>query len=347
MIISIQWSAMDGLVGHENVFTILERTVREGRPAHAYLFSGLEGIGKKKAAVKFACLLNCHDPAADHDGTCPVCRRIVGETHPDFSIEKPERGMIRIDRVRFLQNYFRYAPVEGNWRVTLIDDAHLMNRAAQNAILKTLEEPPPQRMIILVTAKPYLLLSTVRSRCRRVRFRPIPTATLADFLQSKKGLSAEKAWILAAMGFGSVSRSLEMDNPSFSHLRELVISVLSDPGLKGISGIFELSSLISADRNKAGEAIQIASTWIRDLLQEKIVCDSQTIIHRDYAERISDVARHYTIEHLFQVYEELTRSSLLVESDINVNRNLVMDVMLLRIARILIGSNFGISQVEA
>ena len=177
---------------------ILERTAKEGRPAHAYLFTGREGVGKRMAAFRFASMLNCPDPQADPDGTCHVCRRISSETHPDFIIERPEKGMIRIERVRLLQNSFKFAPAEARFRIAVIDDAHLMNRSAQNALLKTLEEPPPARVIVLVTSKPFLLLSTVRSRCRRVRFGPIPLETLCAILSSASACFLRKpgGWLL-------------------------------------------------------------------------------------------------------------------------------------------------------
>lgn len=335
---------MEKIVGHERVIAFLERTAEEVRPAHAYLFTGREGVGKKKVAVTFACMLNCPDPKADPDRTCHVCRRIVAGNHPDFTLETPERGIIRIDTIRGLQNFFRYAPVEGQYRVIVIDDAHKMNLAAQNALLKTLEEPPPRRILILVTARPYALLATVRSRCRRVRFGPIPFEGLVEVLARDRGVPRERAEALAAMSYGSMSRSLEMDATSFLELREKVVSALEDPGAGGVGGLMELSASISGDSKGALDAIEIAATWIRDLLVTKIVDDTSLLIHRDSLDRISFTAQHHREEELLYAYGELVRASELIESDINVNRNLVTDVMLLRIARTLAGPGLGVVQ---
>ncbi|MEI8183566.1 MAG: DNA polymerase III subunit delta' [Desulfomonile sp.] len=338
---------MNVLVGHESVLGLLERSARVKRPAHAYVFTGLDGIGKKMAAVRFACLLNCPDPTADPHGSCPVCSRIRAQTHPDFLVEKPERGMIRIDRIRYLKNFLRYPPAEGTWRIVVIDDAHLMNRAAQNAILKTLEEPPAGRMVILVTSKPHLLLSTVRSRCRHIGFGPIALETLAEFLQQEKGMSPEKSWILAGMGCGSISQALEMDTPSLSRLREQMISTLSDPGSSGIRGLIELSAHISSDRKRVSDAIHIALTWIQDLLRASVPNDHSTVINSDFAERIRDISSRYSVDQMFRVYDEILNGSELIESDINVNRNLITDIMFLRIARILVGPDLGTAPAEA
>jgi len=325
------------------VVALLRRTVSEGRPAHAYLFSGPEGIGKRLVAVKLACLLNCAEPASDTDNSCPTCRKIIEEKHPDVIIERPERNSIRIERIREVRSFFRYAPIEGRCRVAIIDDAHLMNRAAQNALLKTLEEPPPDRLVILVTAKPFVLLPTVRSRCRRVRFGPLPAGVLSDILQQTKHASREKARLLGAMAAGSVSRAADMDSPAFMKLREHVISALSEPGRMGISGILDLSASVSTDRDTAEKAIEVAKSWVRDLLVHKVSPEVTTTVNQDRLDTIVREAQHHSSEDLMSVYDELVEAHRLIEADINANRNLVTDVMFLRIVRKLAGPSFGLS----
>jgi DNA polymerase-3 subunit delta' len=330
---------MTFLVGHENNLALLERAVREGRPAHAYLFTGPEGIGKKLVALKFACLLNCALPGEDPDCSCNVCRRIITEKHPDVTIERPSKGIIRIDRIRDLQTFFKYAPVEGRYRITIIDDAHLMNRSAQNALLKTLEEPPQRRILVLVSARPSALLPTVRSRSRRMRFNPIPFSLLAGLLE-QRGFLLDKAKSLAAMSSGSLARAIEMDASSFLDLREEVVSALTQR--KAISGLLELSAAISVDRHTAIEAIEIALTWIRDLLVEQTGFKLAGRVHGDYLDRITSAAQHHSSRQLLSVYDELVKASSLIEADINVNRNMVTDVMFVKIARILAGPTLGV-----
>lgn len=329
---------MDALLGHEKILDFLKRTVQEARPAHAYLFTGLEGVGKKLVAVRFACMLNCPDPSEDRELLCPVCRKIAAEKHPDVAIERPEKGIIRIDRIRNLQSAFKYAPVEGKWRVMIIDDAHLMNRAAQNALLKTLEEPPPSRMLILVTSKPNLLLSTVRSRCRRIRFGALSREAMEHILDAK-GVSRDRAQVLANLSSGSIGLAIEMDSSSFMRLRDRMISLLADPSALGISGILELSAEISTDRGAALDAVEIAQAWIRDVLMHKAGSPVQT--EGDSLDIIASAAQHHTSEQLLTAYDELTTASELIQAEINVNRNLVTDVMLLKILRILAGPSLG------
>ncbi len=324
----------------------LERTATQGRPAHAYLFSGREGIGKKAAAVTFACSLNCPDPGHDQDRSCAVCRRIRSGNHPDFIVEQPEKGMIRIERIRGLQSFFRYAPVEGRYRVIIFDDAHLMNRQAQNALLKTLEEPPPRRILILVSAKPSLLLPTVRSRCRDVRFGPIPAPQLASLLEQKRGLPPEKAAALAAMACGSMARALEIEKSNYLDLCRQVISILAEPGKHGIRGLLEVSKEISRNRKTAVDAIEIACTWVRDLLVQRVLPDSSQMTHRDFLDITASKAQHHSTRTLLAVYHELMRASNMIQADTNINPNMVIDVVLLNITRMLAGPTLGISAAD-
>ncbi len=330
-------------LGHERILNLLRQTVAGARPAHAYLFSGPEGIGKKLVAVRFAAMLNCPHPQDDSSASCPVCRRICEEKHPDFIIEKPLRGMIRIDRVRQIQSFFQFAPIEGFYRVAIVDDAHSMNRAAQNALLKTLEEPPAGRVLILVTSKPFLLLPTVRSRCRRIRFGPIRNDILAEILE-RQGLDPEKVALVAATSGGSVARALEMSASHFLDLRRQMIDMLADSQSVGIRANLELSAELSKDRDLALDAIGIAISWVRDLLAVKESSVGSEVINSDLLDRIVFSAEHLTKEQLFSTYDELVRASELVEAEINVNRNLTMDVLLLRIRRILAESTPRIAE---
>jgi DNA polymerase-3 subunit delta' len=323
-------------LGHDQILNLLRQTVAEARPAHAYLFSGPDGVGKKLMAVRFSEMLNCPRLQEDSSASCPVCRRISEEKHPDFIIEKPLRGMIRIDRVRFIQGFFQFAPVEGFFRVAVIDDAHTMNRAAQNALLKTLEEPPAGRVLILVTSKPFLLLPTVRSRCRRIRFGPIRNDVMLEILNQKR-LKQENVPLVGAICRGSVGRALQIGASHFLDLRHQVIELLADSQSIGIRGNLELSTEISKDRDVALDAIEIALSWVRDLLVVKKGPSGSAIINSDLLDRIVCAAEHLSTEQLFSIYDELLKSSELIEAEINVNRNLLLDVLLLRIRRILAG----------
>lgn len=331
---------MNGIFGHENILSLLRQTVSHDRPAHAYLFTGREGIGKRLVALRFAAMLNCPSSDGDPSCSCPVCSRVITEKHPDILLERPEKNIIRIERIRNLQQNFKYTPVEGRFRVAIIDDAHLMNRAAQNALLKTLEEPPPGRVLILVSSKPGVLLSTVRSRCRKARFGPLDSHSLISLLV-EKGVPDDKASVAAGMSGGSAAKALQMTESSFMKLRDKVISTLVNPVNNGLSGLLDLSAELSANRESARESLEIAKSYLRDLVVEKM--GSENLIHADFLDTIVATAQNHNDHELFQVYDEITKASDLIEAEINVNRNIALDVLFLKIARIFGGPDFGMA----
>jgi len=167
---------------------------------------------------------------------------------------------------------------------------------------------------------------------------------MADLLEKQKGIAHAKARVLAAMSCGSVSKAVDMETSNFLDLRELVISALADPGGIGLAGLLGASAAMSSDRKISAEAIEIAVTWIRDLLMEKVLGDASSLIHRDLLDRISFEAQRHSSEALITAYEELAEAARLIDADINVNRNLVTDVMLLKVARTLAGPSFGLAR---
>ncbi|MDQ1237966.1 MAG: polymerase subunit delta [Thermodesulfobacteriota bacterium] len=326
---------MNQIVGHETILALLERTALRSTPAHSYLFTGSEGIGKKLVALRFIRQLNCPEGANDPQGTCSVCRRITGSNHPDVQIVRPERGSIRIEQARGIHHFFKFPPSEGRWRICLIDDAHLLNRSAQNALLKTMEEPPASRILFLVTSKPYLLLPTVRSRCRRIRFGALSNQSVAKVLEEIKQVSPDESFILASMAGGSVQEALRLDNPTFRDMRKRLIDALSRGGVIGFGEIMGLSAAIAADLDTARDAIRISMSWLRDLLSVRCLDEESRVINQDSLSVLKDLSERFSPRQLLAAYNELVATLSLIESEINVNRNLATDVMFLRLTRLL------------
>jgi DNA polymerase-3 subunit delta' len=213
----------------------LRAALRRGRLHHAYLLGGPEGVGKGTAARLLAQAANCEGPAApgeglpdDACGACPPCRKIARGTHPDVFLLEEERVMAKagrwepkggrtpsreivVDQVRDLVDHrLSMRRFEGRRRVVLIDPADAMNVQAQNALLKTLEEPPEATTLVLVSSSPDALLPTIRSRCLRVTFAPLPEAVIRARLEAA-GQPPEAARLAAALSGGSLSRALGLD----------------------------------------------------------------------------------------------------------------------------------------
>jgi DNA polymerase-3 subunit delta' len=167
--------ALRDIIGQERALRILLGTLKRDRVPSSVLLSGDSGIGKRLAAMNYAKAINCLEPV-DFDccDKCMSCKKIDSEMHPDVSMIVPENDVITIETIRNIQEIFSLKPYEGRKKVLIIDDADAMNIYAANAFLKTLEEPPEDSLIILISSNPERLPDTIRSRCINVRFYPLP-----------------------------------------------------------------------------------------------------------------------------------------------------------------------------
>ena len=215
-------------IGNGRVVRILRRAIDQQRLPHALIFAGPAGIGKRTLALIMAQHLNCLKPAdGEACAACSSCRRIHNASHPDVRTIEPEGAFIKIDQIRALIDDVAYQPFEGRYRVAILDGADQMRTEAANCLLKTLEEPPSQSFIVLVTARPYSLLGTIRSRSRLLVFGLIPEAAIADYLMSKEGRTPEDARLAAAMSNGSLGTALGFDAAQGREIRQMALRFIS------------------------------------------------------------------------------------------------------------------------
>ena len=216
------------VIGHRHLVDLLRQAVARKRVPQSLLFAGPEGVGKRAVAVALAQAVNC--PAAregDACGTCQTCRRIAAGTHSDVVLlDAGGEASIKIKALRErVLDAVGYRPFEGARRVFIVDPADEMTVEAQDALLKTLEEPPASALLVLVTAYPDTLMPTVQSRCRRLRFGPLAEADVARVLEGR-GVPAAKARAMAAVSGGSVARALASEDDAAGGDREAALGVL-------------------------------------------------------------------------------------------------------------------------
>ncbi len=194
------------IVGHEGAVGLLRRDITAGRIAHAYLFTGADGIGKRTLALQMARAINCESPLAPGDpcGQCRVCRLIAAEKHPDLFLLRPEGpgARILVDAARAVVHAVMLKPTEAVRRIALLADFHRALPNAANALLKTIEEPPPSAILILTAESADELLPTITSRCRVVPLRPLPESVIAHALQERWKLPPGRAEVLARLSGG-------------------------------------------------------------------------------------------------------------------------------------------------
>ncbi len=225
--------------GHDRIGESLRRGVEQGLLPHALFFVGPEGIGKRTFARKLAQALLC-ETSTDQDleacGHCPGCLQVIGATHPDLiEVARPEdKHELPIQAIRDLCDWFGLKPARGQRKVAIVDDADDLNEEASNAFLKTLEEPPPGALLILIGTSPELQLETIVSRCQVIRFDPLAESEIAAILLQQGVVEdAAEAARLAALSEGSVSRALGLTDASLGAFRRALIDeVAGDHGFQ-------------------------------------------------------------------------------------------------------------------
>jgi DNA polymerase-3 subunit delta' len=218
------------VIGHDRVIERLQRATASGRLPHTYLFSGPEGVGKYTTACALAARLLCDAPGDDACGSCAGCQAAVRETHPDFVVVRRMEGAaeVKIDQVRELQRRIRLRPVHVQRKVVILDDADRLNLSAQNALLKTFEEPPGSVLLMLVASNAAALLPTVLSRCQRINFFPLPDDIVEALLVKLADVPADAASDLARYADGSIGQGLLLKTDLIDRARTQLVPVLQD-----------------------------------------------------------------------------------------------------------------------
>ncbi|MCA1906673.1 MAG: DNA polymerase III subunit delta' [Desulfarculus sp.] len=205
---------LEGLLGQKRAAAQLTAEAASGRLAHAYLFVGPQGCGRGTAALALFRALNCERRDDPPCGVCASCRRALAGQHEDLLILAPPHdqasAQIKVEEVREMVRSLSFAPFGGGWRLVLIRQAGQLNPSSANALLKTLEEPPPRNLLVLTVQDPAEVLPTLVSRCRRVNFKPLDEGLIASELE-RRGLAPEAARLKAALSGGSLGRALELD----------------------------------------------------------------------------------------------------------------------------------------
>lgn len=341
----------DQLTGNERVKNLLRRMLGSGRVPGALLFAGEEGVGKKLFALEIAKALNCRTPqGVEGCGKCPACQRmsrfnfpqspepddlkkIFWTDHGDVGMVVAPKRLLVVDQMRDIEREANFRPFEGRARVFLVDDADKLNDQSANALLKTLEEPPPTSHIILITSRPAMLLPTVRSRCQAIRFSPLTTAEIEQHLLKNKLASPAEAGLMARAGNGSIGRALSGDLESFRERRDAMLQVLTALAITGDqSRLLRLAEEMNEAKHKDEYefGLELLETLIRDALMLSVGITSAKVINEDVLpqlQKISERIDSHSATAWISRIEEL-REQLVV----NVNRKPATDALFLSMA---------------
>ena len=243
----------------------LMRSAQAGRIVHALLFSGPYGTGKRSMAALFTRAALCQSSGERPCDACPACKKCLSGAHPDVHVLAPEKNTIKVDRIRDLTDELSLAAYEGGRKIAIIERADCMNENAQNALLKTLENPTGDTLFFLLTDKPGALLPTIVSRCLQLRFRCLEPEVCARVLV-ERGVVPERARLLAALSQGSVGRALDIDaDEEYMALRRRVTAALE--GIKGPGDVARATAELGDVKGRESDVLEILELWARDLMR--------------------------------------------------------------------------------
>jgi len=334
--------------GHQTVRRLLQRAVAHDRLPPCLLFTGPDWVGKRLTAVALAARINCEsrpDPdeeSADACGTCGACGRIARDMHPDVILIAPEEsGAIKVDTIRGAVAQAAYRPFEGRRRVVIIDEADRMVGEAQNALLKTLEEPPPGSVFLLVTARPHQLLVTVRSRCPALRFGGVSAEDTAELLVTEHGLAREAARAAAVASDGSVGAALEAESDAYVEARDSAATALQalararnpkqrlETAKTLVSARRGKKSSPAADRETLGRRLRAMAALLRDLQLVATGGATSGLAHADLESDLQALSRGFDAPRARQGFATVDRALHALSR--NASPKVVVDWLALRL----------------
>ncbi len=333
------------IAGQERAKKFLMEVMSREKIPHAYLFTGIPGVGKTTTAMALSLSLNClHPDKGDGCGHCPPCRQMVGGNFPDFLSLKPDGQNLKIDQIRALKRRLGFSPLSGKYRVCVIHQAERMTEEAANSFLKTLEEPPPGNILVLNVTEPLDLLPTIVSRCQRVPFRPLPVPVMMAWLVEKKGLKQEESAVLAKLSEGSLGRALKMWDQDFLNKRQAWLLRLIDLPDLPRDKVLDMA-LDCVQKEKKGsvymeeggeppivDIMSVWESWYRDLLVARIGGPTDLLVNMDFSHRLQNMAERFSIKGLIESLLTLDQSRRSLRR--NRNAALVMEHTVLSLRRL-------------
>jgi DNA polymerase-3 subunit delta' len=325
--------AFSDIIGHQRQLEILRSAISTGRLHHAYLFLGSEGVGKRMIAMALSKAIHCVESNQDYCSRCVECVRITNGNHPDVRLIEPlpDKKEIGIQQIRELQRELNYRSFSGKRKIAIIDPAILMNLSAQNALLKTLEEPPVDSLIVLIATNAGALLPTLRSRCLWLSFAPLSSARVTAFLESQYGLQADEAKLLGAMSMGSIGAAANLDKNELIEKRRIWSNMLTSLKVGDYNAAIVAAEALAKNRDEALGFLKWAESWYRDLLIYDATQRPDELVNLDMLPQIEQQATKSSVECILSAFSQTNEAGASIQR--NLNRRMVLEKFLFGVVR--------------
>lgn len=320
------------VVGHKDILKYISSAVENNRVSHAYILNGERGSGKKMLANLFAMTLLCGTGDNEPCGKCHSCKQAESGNHPDIirvTHEKP--NSISVDDIRTqVNNTVDIKPYQGPYKVYIIPQADMMTPQAQNAILKTIEEPPSYAVFLLLTENAETLLPTINSRCVMLKLRNIKDTLIKKYLMENLEIPDYKADMCTAFAQGNMGRAIMLANSDhFNEIREEAVQLLKHISEMELNEIVAAVKNISVYKLEITDYLDIIMIWYRDVLLYKATKEIDKVVFKDQLQSIKEQARKSSYEGIELILESLEKAKARLKA--NVNFDLVMELLFLTI----------------
>lgn len=318
------------IIGHENIKEHFQRAVREHKVSHAYILAGEAGMGKKSLADAFALTLLCERGRMEPCMECHACRQVLSGNHPDLiHVTHEKAGSIGVDDIREqINDTIVVRPYSSPYKVYIVDEAQKMTTQAQNALLKTVEEPPSYAVIVLLTTSSEAFLPTILSRCVQLKLKPLRDSVVREYLKENQGVSDTDADIYAAFARGNLGKAVQIaSSEDFRNMYQEVLHLLKHIRDMDISELLDYIRKLKEDSVDIQEVLDFMLMWYRDVLLYKVTTDINLLIFKDEYGKFKEISDKSSYDGLKRILEAIEKAK--VRLDANVNMELAMELMLL------------------
>lgn len=318
------------ILGHDRIKEHLQRVAGTGKVSHAYILNGETGMGRKSLARAFALVLLCETGGGEACMECHSCRQVLSNNHPDliYVTHKKSSG-IGVDDVREqINDTIRIMPYSGRYKIYIVDEAEKMTVQAQNALLKTIEEPPSYAVLMLLTTSQEAFLPTILSRCVQLKLKPLKDSLVHEYLTDTMKVQEPEAEMYTAFARGNLGKAISIaSSEEFQKMVQEVLNLLKNVRSMDISELLDQIRQMKEEKMDMGECLDFIQMWYRDILLYKTIQDRELLIFKEEETSIREISSRCTYDGLERIVNSVSETRKRLDS--NVNMELAMELLLL------------------
>jgi len=318
------------VLGQEQMIEHMKNAIQMNKVSHAYIINGEKGSGKKLLAGIFAQTLQCREKGTEPCMECQSCKQAQNGNQPDIiRVVHEKQNTISVEDIRGqLNGDIQIKPYSSPYKIYIVDEAEKLSVQAQNALLKTIEEPPAYAVIMLLTANAEMLLPTIQSRCVRLDLKPVPSSLVKHYLMDQLEIPEYRADICVAFAQGNVGKARRLAlSDSFSEMLDHALHLVKYISEMEVSDLIEDLKKINTYKMEIGDYLDLLTVWYRDVLMFKATRDADSLIFSDELNAIREKAKRSSYEGLDRIIKALEKAKLRLNA--NVNFDLAMELLLL------------------